>query len=273
MYKSLSLNVSALNKVFFVCAFLLFNTKQLAFSAETPEAFLLDRAALSGLGLEIDKSGGMSSKELYRGKQIAIEMQSWVSGDWRVDKGESDRFIYVVNGRAMLTPDASESITFETGDFFVVPKGFKGKWHVEANKYYQQLNVTPVRISNTEASEITLPFLVDRNILSGLNLTKKEWPLDSSREMYAAHLYKGPELMVAVVAAGPASTDFEKPTSIDELVYVANGSAALTAKDSDTSTFYSRDFFVVPKGFIGNWTNTGNNLYRELIVVPSGRAK
>jgi uncharacterized protein len=58
-------------------------------------------------------------------------------GAWRVAYTENELCV-LTHGRLRITDDHGHSWTFEPGDCFVVPAGFKGLWEVleDARKFY-----------------------------------------------------------------------------------------------------------------------------------------
>ena len=58
-------------------------------------------------------------------------------GSWRALTGK-DEFCFIVKGRLRLVSDSGESRTFKTGDSFVIPQGFSGRWEILENttKHY-----------------------------------------------------------------------------------------------------------------------------------------
>ena len=173
----------------------------------------------------------------------------------------------MINGQATLTADDGVAQTFTTGEFFIVPKGFSGEWHSQGNRLFQELIVIMKERSDTINEGATRPYRIDATKFSGLGIDRVTWAANPDREVYREVLYDGTELDVAIVAGATATTNWSEPLS-EEFVYVVNGTATLTPTGGQSQTFYTGDFFVVPEGFTGTWTSTGNHLYRELIAIP-----
>lgn len=237
------------------------------------EPVLLDKAALSGLGLDpVTASWAPPDRELfsrvvYSGEKFDVTVMAGNTARTRFESYEVDEFVYVINGQATLTDQHGFAQTFQTGDFFMVPKGFSGEWHSQGNRYFQELIVIMKERSDGTDSSHQRPFLIDKTKVSGLGIASTQWAADPDREVYREVLYDGSELDVAIVAGATATTTFTSPMG-EEFVYVANGTATLTPTGGEPTTFYTGDFFVVPEGFTGTWTSTGNHLYRELIAYP-----
>lgn len=234
---------------------------------------LLDKAALSGLGLEAVTAAWappdreLFSKVLYSGEKFDVIVMAGDTARTHFESYEFDEFVYVINGQATLTDDTGYAQTFQTGDFFMVPKGFSGEWLSQGNRYYQELIVIMKERSHSTESSHHRPLRLDKTKISGLGIARTEWAADPDREVYREVLYDGSELDVAIVAGATATTNWTSPLG-EEFVYVANGTATLTPTGGEPQTFYTGDFFVVPEGFTGTWTSTGNHLYRELIAIP-----
>ena len=41
-----------------------------------------------------------------------------------------DEFVQILEGRLILTPDGGDAVEFKQGESLVVPKGYKGYWHM-----------------------------------------------------------------------------------------------------------------------------------------------
>ena len=234
---------------------------------------LLDKETLSGLNLEpITASWAPPDRELfaktvYEGKKFDVTVMAGNTARTHFDSYEVDEFVYVINGQATLTTDDGVAQTFHTGDFFVVPRGFSVEWHSQGNRYFQELIVIMKERSDGPREGSNRPFLIDQTKFSGLDIEQITWALNPDREVYREVLYDGTELDIAIVAGATATTLLTGGMS-EEFVFVVNGTATLTPTGGEPQTFYTGDFFVVPEGFTGTWTSTGNHLYRELIAIP-----
>jgi len=241
---------------------------------KAPAPILLDKEALSGLGLERLKADWIPAdrevyrKTLFEGTKLKVSVLAATGAKHTFKKTPYTEFIRILNGRATLTEKNGTIHTFETGDFFIVPKGFEGEWHSEGNRYYQQLIISSKERSEGDATGVPKPLLIDRSKLSGIGLDKRVWERNPEREVYTTRMHKGDELTVAIVAGAAAKTEFTKAAP-EEFVYVVNGSATLTPLGGKPQTFYAGDFFIVPEGFQGTWETRGHHLYRELIAVAS----
>lgn len=108
-----------------------------------PEPVLLDKNKITGKGLtpleapwpkRMLVSGVEShrSDTLFTG-QLVVSIYDADDGVVKIKNYPFDEFVHVLNGRAILTAEGSAPQTFETGDSFVVPKGFTGTWEMQDN--------------------------------------------------------------------------------------------------------------------------------------------
>lgn len=125
---------------------------------------------------------------------------------------------------------------------------------------------------NTKDKNEIFPFKIDETYLSGLEIPKVKLKAHPNRDYFQKTIYSGSELSVYILSSATA-TNTIKSFPIDEFVYYINGKA-LVKNDTENRTFYSGDYLAVPKGFSGNWTNTGGNTYHlELSVISNKRSK
>jgi uncharacterized cupin superfamily protein len=252
---------------------LLYVTNTVLAESEIIEPILLDKATLSGLNLEpvtaawAPPDRKLFSRLVYEGKKFDVTVMAGDTAKTQFESYAVDELVYVINGQATLTTTDGVQQTFKTGDFFMVPKGFSGEWHSQGNKYFQELIVIMKERSPLLSKGDSTPFLIDKTKLSGLGIKPFSWAANPDREVYREVLFDGSELDVAVVSGATATTNFTKPMA-EEFVYILNGTATITPMGGSSKTFYTGDFFVIPEGFIGSWTTTGNHLYRELIALP-----
>jgi uncharacterized cupin superfamily protein len=236
---------------------------------------LLDRSTLSGIGLTEVKSNPSNSttkayaRTVFSGDLLEVLVRAWSPGIKHIESSAEEEFVYVINGRARLKDDHGAEEVFESGESFIVPKGFSGSWNSEAEQLYQELVVVTKDRRSSTTQMATTPIRLNASILSGIGLAKSTWPYNPTREMYRSPIYKGPELTISVVAIAPDVTHFGGEMH-EEFVQVLNGTATLTPDGHAPVAFYTRDMFAVPNGFIGTWSADGNPLYRELAI---GRSK
>ena len=108
-----------------------------------PKPVLLDKNKINGKGLTTLETpwpermlvSGIESHRfdnLFTG-QMVVSIYEADDGMVKIIDYPFDEFVHVLNGRAILTAEGAEPQTFETGDSFVVPKGFTGTWEMQEN--------------------------------------------------------------------------------------------------------------------------------------------
>lgn len=233
----------------------------------------IDVRALSGLDLkpvtnQSDPDRRLFQKQLFRGLDLSVYV---VSSETATAKHESygiDEFLYVLNGRARLNPENGDEVFYNTGDFFIAPKGFNGEWETQGgDEFLIEVSVITTKRSEGEIDPSkTLPYLIDKAKLSGIGISAIS---ESSVNSYKDELYRGAEIDVDLLAELPGTVlNFEKP-DVEQFVYIISGSATIQAEGGDEFTFYQGDFYLLPNGFRGTIKTSGHGLFRYMKVVKS----
>jgi len=122
------------------------------------------------------------------------------------------------------------------------------------------------------ADDAVAPARLDPDKMAGLGLTAI--PPDAYQDilvagelnMRVATLFEGKELRVSIFESTPAKTNHrERPTDVDEFVYVLSGKLILTEPNGKAHEYLPGDSLVLPVGYTGTWEMQGN--YRELVVL------
>ncbi len=122
------------------------------------------------------------------------------------------------------------------------------------------------------ADDSPAPVRLDPDKIAGLGLTAI--PPDAYQDilvagelnMRVASLFEGKELSVSIFESTPAKTNHRnRPTDVDEFVYVLSGKLILTEPDGKVHEYLPGDSLVLPIGYKGTWEMQGN--YRELVVL------
>ena len=71
---------------------------------------------------------GPSSVHNFHTGNIMVSVFEAGPGKVRIDGAVYDEFVYVLEGRLILTPDGGEPMEFKKGQSVIVPKGYKGIW-------------------------------------------------------------------------------------------------------------------------------------------------
>jgi|GEM_PF-315601 len=226
----------------------------------------LDPSAISGLGLKkvtssADPERLLFQKMLFQGNEISVFV---VASETKTANWEDygiEEFIYVINGRARLNPATSEERFYYPGDFFWVPKGYKGEWETQGgNSFYHELSVIANERDDSPNPDPN-PILMDKTKIAGIHITQEE---DQAKHFYDV-LQKGKDLTVFTQSESPqAIQGFESDS--EQLIYIIAGALTLEVAGGERFHFQTGDFFVLPKGFVGTWTSDGHKLFRTLRV-------
>lgn len=226
---------------------------------------LLDKSTLSGIGLDkvslnAEPEREFFQKRLLRGDDISVYVVSSQSWTTRMDNFAIDEVVFMLNGKALITPDQGQKMEFQSNEFFFIPKGYTGKWQIQANdSYHYELSVISTQRAPKPDPNKTLPELLDKDAISGVQIA-----LDASGD-YKKVLAKGNELTVSLNAEKPKEIKFSEPAK-ERLIYVLSGQVVITDNEDSEYTFHTGDFFVLPKGFIGKWNSQGHGLFKSLVV-------
>jgi len=106
------------------------------------------------------------------------------------------------------------------------------------------------------------PLLVDKEVLSGIGLKQVTNANEPDRELFQQNIFRGNDISVYVVSSETASASHDN-YSIDEFIYLVNGSAQISTEGESLQTFSTGDFFVAPKGLKGEWETHGATNYHH----------
>ena len=200
-------------------------------------------------------------KTIYKGKELSVFVLSSETATNKIEKFPIDEFVYYINGKATVK-NSKEKVNFYAGDYLAVPKGFSGNWtNNGGNKYHLELSVIAnKRSKKTNNSKEKFPFVLNRELLSGIGITKQ----DSIN--FKDVLYKGSELEISTISEKPNVKKLNR-NSKEEFIHILIGKVTLTSSSGKSETFYKGDFFIIPKDFEGIWKSEGQNLLRYLKVT------
>ena len=125
-------------------------------------------------------------------------------------------------------------------------------------------SVTPQKTKE----EAIVPILINKETLSGLNLSRGKNPEQPDRKLFFQNIFRGETLSVQVISSGNASASPED-LGIDEFLFLVNGGARLSPKGAAEKTFIAGDFFMVPRGFNGDWETIGSPSFHHEISVTT----
>lgn len=238
----------------------------LTFVPQVIDPIRLDPSAISGLGLKKVTSSSdpdrlLFQRRLFQGNDISVYV---VASETKTAKWEDygiEEFIYVINGRARLHPAEGKERFYYPGDFFLVPKGYKGAWETQGGQsYYHELSIIANERTSTADTQLS-PVLMDKAQIAGINIS----PVDGSNQSFHDLLHHGQDLKVITQSEHPNTVlDFRNTT--EQLIYIIAGALTLQAKGGESMTFQTGDFFILPHNFVGSWVSEGHQLFRTLRV-------
>ncbi|PQJ77976.1 cupin domain-containing protein [Polaribacter porphyrae] len=230
--------------------------------------FKIDSKYLSGLEipqikLKAHPNRKYFQKTIYSGKELSVFVLSSETALNKIKSFPIDEFVYYINGKAEVKND-KQNTNFYAGDYLAVLKGFSGNWtNIGGNTYHLELSVISNRKSKKIAtSKDIFPFLLNKDLLSGINLKKQD------SVSFSNILYSGTELEIKTVSEKPNSRKISNNKK-EEFIHILSGGVSITPLNGKLQTFYKGDFFILPKGFNGLWESKGNNLLRTIIVSES----
>jgi uncharacterized cupin superfamily protein len=194
-----------------------------------------------------------------------------------------DEYVLVLEGSVVLISTEGVRQEYQTGDQFLVPRGWTGTWEMPSR--FRELII--VETDQWEASEsllaalfaspqksgtvapTVLPLLADALQQAELE-SLPPWPEGVVMRGTNAHgqkvLHEG-QLVSVLYGAEAALLEVGAPFPYDEYVFVVEGEVILTSKGGSPKTFGVGDSFLVPKGWRGTWDMPVQ--YREKIIVET----
>ena len=233
------------------------------------EPILIDKSALSGVGLRKVKlpnepNRAFFQKNVYRGTDISVYVISSETASTNFQPMPFDEFIYLLNGRAHISPDGKDDYYFNSGDFIIAPRGYRGKWEViGGHKYHLELSVITNARSTENTTDLKIPTAIDPSLLSGTSIETMD--SDGKKEYLPQQVLKGSELHIWIQAE-PIQQKVIKYQENETFIHVLAGMVAIQPAKGEVQIFYPGDFFILPKGFTGIWESKGKHLFRSLRI-------
>lgn len=226
---------------------------------------LIDKSALSGLGLqpvqlENEPKREFFQRRLLRGVDLSVFIVSSESWTTQMNNFPIDEVVFMLNGKALINPENGNEMTFQSNQFFFIPRGYTGSWEIQAGEsYHYELSIISTERAESTDSAKTLPKLIDQDELSGLNIDL------NTAAQYERVLTKGSELTVSLKAEKPTQREISSPMK-EQLVNLLSGQLTITDTSGVEHVFNTGDFFLFPKGFQGAWQSRGHGLLKYLVV-------
>lgn len=226
----------------------------------------LDPSAISGLGLKkvtssADPNRLLFQKMLYQGEEIRVFVVASETKTAYWEDYSIEEFIYIINGRARLNPATAEERFYYPGDFFLVPKGYKGEWETQGgHSFYHELSVI-ANERDAAPSNDPNPVLMNKAKIAGIQLT----PDNHQENSFDDVLQRGKDLTISTQSESPRTIEDFESTS-EQLIYIIAGALTLEVESGEHFHFQTGEFFVLPKGFQGAWISEGHKLFRTIRV-------
>lgn len=101
---------------------------------------LLEKNKLSGLDIKLDSSGS-SETILSKGIELTVALRAERPQETIFSNPVQEQLVHVLSGQVIVTDTQDTTYTFHTGDFFMLPKGFTGKWKSQGHGLFKSLVV------------------------------------------------------------------------------------------------------------------------------------
>jgi len=261
-----------MKKIIIGLILLIFNLPFIAAQNDTTESLqpiLVNKSVLSGVGLEkIDLKDepekDFYQKRLYRGEDISVYVVSTETWNNKITSYPFDEYVYLINGQAIVKPKVENSKVFDAHNHLFVPKGFEGEWEIRAgnNLHYELSVITTRRADSTKYSTDLHYKDLNGSRLSGCQVSFKD------TNSYTELLQKGVELTITLEAEKPMEKIVTVPMK-EKLVHLLSGQLTITVAKNEDYTFYTGDFFILPKGLKGKWKSEGHGMIKYMTVEKS----
>lgn len=223
--------------------------------------FKVSKQDLAGENLQPRKLDGEDDptflhRKIFDGEDLRIYMVAIGNRTNEFERFPIEEFIFWANGKAVVEPSEGEPFEVQSGDYFIQPKGFNGKFNfVSGDPLHLELAVTSkVRADSSVVSPISKALVIDRDIVSGAS---------ESHMKERSLIYHGVELALYLVRSSKRS--FQN-NSKERVFHVLNGILSLKDTQNNELLFYPGDFFVIPLGFEGEWRSIGSQAFRAFEV-------
>lgn len=101
---------------------------------------LLDKSKISGIDI-IRKEKGKYEEVLSKGVELTVYIRSEYPNISDIVELESDQLFYILSGQVEIEDLVETKHAFYTGDFFILPKNFKGKWKSRGHGLFKTIVV------------------------------------------------------------------------------------------------------------------------------------
>ncbi len=104
------------------------------------EPALFDKNLLSGTHFSFNESG-IHKDIIMEGSELSMYLFAEELSERNINKNEKEKLIHILSGQLTLrTLDGFET-TFFTGDYFILPEGYQGKWICQGHGYVKYITI------------------------------------------------------------------------------------------------------------------------------------
>ena len=93
-----------------------------------------------------------NSSHVFHMDKIMVGVYESAPGRVHIDSARYDEFVYILEGRLILTPDHGGRYEFEKGDSLIVPMGYTGHWEMP-EKYRELIVIDTTYMAEAMKSE------------------------------------------------------------------------------------------------------------------------
>lgn len=101
---------------------------------------VFDPAKISGAQIQLNDQGKYS-KLLRKGVELTVKLKAEKPTQELVHQQSNDLFVRLLSGQISLVDENGRQHIFYSGDFFVIPNGFRGKWESNGHGLVKYLAV------------------------------------------------------------------------------------------------------------------------------------
>ncbi len=220
-----------------------------------------------------------SKNEVYL-KDVAVRAYHDVDIAWRLNnRNQSVQYSNylatseLINRLLLLGNERAEFVQTHRTGFRRNGKRHPHSWSIIDEKECVDWILTILSENSQEEDEgtnreIVKPLLIDQQHFSGVNLLRGRNPEQADRKLFFRNIFSGKELRVQIVSSETASASPED-LGIDEFIYLINGGARLAPKNAPERTYLTGDFFMVPRGYAGDWETLGATEYHHEVSITT----
>ena len=105
--------------------------------------YLLNKKARSGVdeSSAMDDSNSIIITELYKGIELSIHHKRITPQTIEITNPMQEHVVEVLSGKIIITPIGGEAETFLSGDYYMIPKDFVGKFRYEGHGEVRTMNI------------------------------------------------------------------------------------------------------------------------------------